>query len=101
MSAKKVLITDLDNTLFDWVELWYQCFSSMLQQISNISGVSEDRLKEQIRHNQRGSQAARHLGSDNLQAHTAATTAVVLKRDGLSMPNRILPNRQQATTIWN
>ena len=29
-SNKYVLITDLDNTLFDWVDLWVNCFSSML-----------------------------------------------------------------------
>jgi hypothetical protein len=27
---KTVLITDLNNTLFDWVELWFKCFSCML-----------------------------------------------------------------------
>jgi FMN phosphatase YigB (HAD superfamily) len=46
---KTVLITDLDNTLFDWVDLWYHCFSSMLDQIVEISGVTKEQLKREIR----------------------------------------------------
>jgi phosphoglycolate phosphatase-like HAD superfamily hydrolase len=46
---KTVLITDLDNTLFDWVDLWYHCFSSMLDQIVSISGVDRAQLKTEIR----------------------------------------------------
>ena len=40
-SKKSALITDLDNTLFDWVEIWINCFSSMLEEIVKISGVSK------------------------------------------------------------
>ncbi|KAA5599174.1 HAD family hydrolase [Blastochloris sulfoviridis] len=47
--SKKVLITDLDNTLFDWVDVWYSCFSAMLQEICDISGLSADELKPEIR----------------------------------------------------
>jgi FMN phosphatase YigB (HAD superfamily) len=46
---KTALITDLDNTLFDWVDLWYHCFSAMLSRIVEISGVSEEQLKREIR----------------------------------------------------
>jgi phosphoglycolate phosphatase len=46
---KMVLITDLDNTLFDWVDLWYRCFSSMLDRIVEISGVPKEELKREIR----------------------------------------------------
>lgn len=48
-SRKSVLITDLDNTLFDWVQLWHACFSAMLDKIIEISGVSEAQLKSEIR----------------------------------------------------
>jgi FMN phosphatase YigB (HAD superfamily) len=44
-----VLITDLDNTLFDWVEIWCQCFSAMLAEIVSISGVPAEQLKSEIR----------------------------------------------------
>jgi FMN phosphatase YigB (HAD superfamily) len=46
---KTALITDLDNTLFDWVELWLNCFSSMLDSIVEISGISREQLIPEIR----------------------------------------------------
>ncbi len=46
--TKSVLITDLDNTLFDWVELWYNCFSAMLDQIVVISGIPKEQLIPEI-----------------------------------------------------
>ena len=46
---KAALITDLDNTLFDWVNLWVQCFSAMFSKIVEISGVDADELKKEIR----------------------------------------------------
>lgn len=46
---KTALITDLDNTLFDWVDLWLKCFSVMLERIVSISGVSEETLIPEIR----------------------------------------------------
>lgn len=49
MKKKTALITDLDNTLFDWVELWLQCFSPMLDQIVGISGVRKEQLIPEIR----------------------------------------------------
>lgn len=53
---KTVLITDLDNTLFDWVDLWHSCFSAMLSKIAEISGIQADELKPDIRkiHQQHG-----------------------------------------------
>ena len=48
-SHKSVLITDLDNTLFDWVHLWHSCFSAMFEKIIEISGVPETVLKSEIK----------------------------------------------------
>ena len=39
-----VLITDLDNTLFDWVDVWYHSFSAMLDAIASISGIAAEKL---------------------------------------------------------
>lgn len=39
---KKLLITDVDNTLFDWQKLWYECFSAMSKTAIEISGIEED-----------------------------------------------------------
>lgn len=46
---KSVLITDLDNTLFDWFSIWHKSFSAMLNEISSISGISIEELKPQIK----------------------------------------------------
>ncbi|MEN4847859.1 HAD-IA family hydrolase [Pantoea agglomerans] len=46
---KKVLITDLDNTLFDWFNVWYESFNGMLECASQISGVSKAELIPQIK----------------------------------------------------
>ncbi|MEZ1583049.1 HAD hydrolase-like protein, partial [Pseudomonas aeruginosa] len=45
---KTTVITDLDNTLFDWVELWLNCFSAMLDEIVRISGVPKEVLIPEI-----------------------------------------------------
>ena len=49
LPKKTVLITDFDNTLFDWVELWLNCFSAMLGGISEISGISKEKLIPEIK----------------------------------------------------
>ena len=49
MKVKHALITDLDNTLFDWFEFWYQSFSAMFREIQIISGVPEDILYSEIK----------------------------------------------------
>ncbi len=51
MTKRKVsvIITDLDNTLFDWFEFWYQSFNSMLIKISEISGMPKDQLLPEIK----------------------------------------------------
>ena len=49
MVRKNVLITDLDNTLFDWVEIWYNSFSAMLDSVVEKTGMDPDKLKLEIR----------------------------------------------------
>ena len=46
---KRVLITDLDNTLFDWVDLWHTCFTAMMGKVVEISGIPFETLKPEIR----------------------------------------------------
>ena len=43
-----VVISDLDNTLYDWVEMWYQAFSSMLDHLEEETHLDRTMLKEQI-----------------------------------------------------
>ena len=44
-----VLITDIDNILFDWVEIWYKPFGSMLEKLVSSSGVSRQQLIQEIK----------------------------------------------------
>lgn len=46
---KTALITDLDNTLFDWADLWVNAFSAMLEKLAEISGVSKEVLIPEIK----------------------------------------------------
>lgn len=46
---KTVLITDLDNTLFDWFSVWYHSFNAMLNKVVEISGFPKEDLISQIR----------------------------------------------------
>lgn len=46
---KSVLITDLDNTLFDWFTVWHKSFSAMLMKTSEISGIEIEVLKPEIK----------------------------------------------------
>ena len=40
-----VLITDLDNTLYDWVALWGASFNAMVTKLVDMSGVPRDVLE--------------------------------------------------------
>lgn len=44
-----VVITDLDNTLFDWVDIWYQSFHSMLDRLAIDSGISVGQLEGEFK----------------------------------------------------
>src|SRR4030042_589392 len=44
MKAISVVITDLDDTLWDWVDIWYRSFKTMLDQLVKDSGIAEDVL---------------------------------------------------------
>jgi FMN phosphatase YigB (HAD superfamily) len=54
--SKRLLITDLDNTLWDWFEAWYQSFSAMLERLAELSGIAQSDLEQAIRpiHRSRG-----------------------------------------------
>lgn len=39
-----VVLLDLDNTLWDWQEIWYRSFRAMLDEIVRISGIPEEEL---------------------------------------------------------
>lgn len=63
MVQKRVLITDVDNTLLDWQDLWYQTFSAMMEKVLEISGVDPDLLyaEASVIHQKYGTSEYSHL----------------------------------------
>lgn len=53
---RRLLVTDLDNTLWDWFEAWYQSFTALLDGLVELSGVDRLVLEEQVKavHEHRG-----------------------------------------------
>lgn len=44
-----VVVTDLDDTLFDWVGLWYKCFTAMLDRVLELSGLDREPVLDDFR----------------------------------------------------
>jgi phosphoglycolate phosphatase-like HAD superfamily hydrolase len=84
-----LLVTDLDNTLWDWFSMWSSSFSAMLSTLTAMSGVGQTTLESEIRqiHQDRHtseytyliqeipSLAALHPGSDLAEVYADAITA--------------------------
>ncbi|MDE1675285.1 HAD hydrolase-like protein [Nocardia gipuzkoensis] len=51
-----LLVTDLDNTLWDWFETWHVSFSAMLRRLEEMSGIPQPQLEVEIKavHQRRG-----------------------------------------------
>jgi FMN phosphatase YigB (HAD superfamily) len=45
----KLLICDLDNTLYDWVGYFVPAFDAMIDELANATGISEEKLLESFR----------------------------------------------------
>jgi phosphoglycolate phosphatase-like HAD superfamily hydrolase len=58
-----LLVTDLDNTLWDWFEIWYRSFSALLEKVVEISGIPQNDLEPEIRkvHQRRGTSEYSYL----------------------------------------
>src|ERR1035438_7768408 len=58
-----LLITDLDNTLYDWFRMWYSSFSAMLDAICATSDIPRAALLAEIRtvHQRRGTSEYSYL----------------------------------------
>jgi phosphoglycolate phosphatase len=46
--AVTVLITDMDNTLFDWLGMWEAAFGAMLERLTADSGVPRETLEREF-----------------------------------------------------
>ncbi|MEO9623533.1 MAG: HAD family hydrolase [Qipengyuania citrea] len=49
MKSKALAIFDFDNTLFDWVHVWYSCFKAMMDEVEAKTGLSIQDLADEIR----------------------------------------------------
>lgn len=45
----RLLVTDLDNTLYDWFGIWHSSFSALLEEVAGISGVPIEVLEQNAR----------------------------------------------------
>jgi phosphoglycolate phosphatase len=48
-ARRRILVTDLDNTLWDWVTIWHMPFSAMLAKLVELSGIEASVLEAEIR----------------------------------------------------
>jgi phosphoglycolate phosphatase-like HAD superfamily hydrolase len=49
LNTVSVVITDLDNTLFDWVDIWHRSFKAMLDQLVKESEIPQDTLLSEFK----------------------------------------------------
>lgn len=49
MTTPKLLVTDLDNTLYDWVTFFTRSFSAMVNALPKLLGVSEAQLLDEYK----------------------------------------------------
>jgi len=56
LPTKSLIITDLDNTLFDWVGIWHASFSALLECLVAKTGLPRENLLDDIKivHQQHG-----------------------------------------------
>jgi FMN phosphatase YigB (HAD superfamily) len=64
--SARLLVTDLDDTLWDWFAIWYESFSVLLAEVSAASGVPVEQLEGEIRavHQRRGTSEYSYLLSE-------------------------------------
>jgi len=68
MTPRRVLLTDVDNTLFSWIDFFAPCFRALVHVVSRESRISEPTLYDafQVTFKQEGSVEYRRAIQDNL-----------------------------------
>ncbi|AZZ82290.1 HAD family hydrolase [Gordonia alkanivorans] len=100
-SAPRLLVTDLDNTLWDWFEAWHTSFSAMLDALVEQSGVARETLLPEIRaiHQKRGTTEYSYLLNEVPSLIEAAGSAAPLEAydDAIHALNRA---RKKSTLLY-
>lgn len=97
----RILITDLDNTLWDWFEAWHQSFTALLDGLVSITGIDGGVLEDQIRavHQLRGT-----TEYSNLVREVPALVAFSAGRDPFEVFDEALhaqsSRRKRATRLY-
>lgn len=99
--SRTLLITDLDNTLWDWFRAWHDSFSAMLTRLVDLSGVSQDQLEREIRpiHQLRGTSEYSNLLNEvpSLREAASPLTPAAAFDDALHVLNS---RRKAATSLY-
>jgi FMN phosphatase YigB (HAD superfamily) len=45
----RLLVTDLDNTLYDWFHIWHSSFAALLDEVARVSGIPPEVLRRDAR----------------------------------------------------
>jgi phosphoglycolate phosphatase len=100
-SRPKVLITDLDNTLWDWFAAWHESFLSMLERLSELSGIPQEILEAEMQtvHQLRSTSEYSNLLNElpSLVEKSGDLTPLEVFDDAIHVLNK---NRKQATKLY-
>lgn len=96
-----LLITDLDNTLWNWFDAWHASFSALLDGLVATSGLDRALLEEEIRavHQARGTTEYSNLLNEvpSLKAFAAERDCFHVFDDALHAQNR---KRKESTSLY-
>lgn len=109
--GRTLLVTDLDNTLWDWFAAWHASFSALLDRLVELSGVPAEVLEPQIRtvHQKRGTSEYSNLlnelpalrdASPDVEPLIAYDDAVYAMNSARRRSTRLYPSvRETLTTL--
>jgi phosphoglycolate phosphatase len=96
----RVVITDVDNTLFDWIEMWEKGFRVLLKDIVELAELDEAEVKRSIR---RANQSLGTSEHDDIAFHLDIFDDVMRhhQRENLySIGRRFRASKEAATRLY-
>jgi len=79
------VVTDLDNTLYDWFEFWFASFGAMLRVLVEQSTIPAEVLKQEIR------AIHQKYGTSEYSALIQELPSLQRKYPGEDLPRRFSP----------